>query len=243
MEKVNIIFGTSTFVTMKDSKLLNDNIIEFDTVFSVADLSNLDNYELVLPKDIYNENIYYSFNNEIKKLNEAINNNKEIRIWTSHFDINSYSLFLYLCDYLKDKDCNLYVVFSDEYNENCYSPACMRENELEELTKLEHKLSKDQIRKHSKEWQEIKNKKSDMRILENKKVKLVSFDYYNEEILNLLKELGEVKIVRLVGLFMNSHYLQDLVVSYFVSRLINDKKIKGIKYGERFFENVIAINK
>ena len=30
-----------------------------------------------------------------KKLNEAINNNKEIRIWTSHFDINSYSLFLF----------------------------------------------------------------------------------------------------------------------------------------------------
>ncbi len=243
MEKVNIIFGASTFVTMKDSKLLNNNIIEFDTVFSVADLSNLDNYELALPKDIYKENIYYSFNNEIKKLNEAINNNKEIRIWTSHFDINSYSLFLYLCDCLKDKDCNLYVVFSDEYDENCYSPACMRENELEELTKLEHKLSKDQIRKHSNEWQIIKNNKSDMRILENKNVKLVSFDYYNEEILNLLKKLGEVKIVRLVGLFMNNHYLQDLVVSYFVDRLINEEKIKVIKYGERFFENVVAINK
>lgn len=243
MEKVNIIFGASTFVTMKDSKLLNNNIIEFDTVFSVADLSNLDNYELALPKDIYKENIYYSFNNEIKKLNEAINNNKEIRIWTSHFDINSYSLFLYLCDCLKDKDCNLYVVFSDEYDENCYSPACMRENELEELTKLEHKLSKDQIRKHSNEWQIIKNNKSDMRILENKNVKLVSFDYYNEEILNLIKELGEVKIVRLVGLFMDNHYLQDLVVSYFVDRLINEEKIKVIKYGERFFENVVAINK
>ena len=137
----------------------------------------------------------------------------------------------------------MYVVFSDEYNENCYFPACMRGNELEELAKLEHKLSKKEIRNYSNEWQEIKNKKSDMRILENKKVKLVSFDYYNEEILNLLKELGEVKIVRLVGLFMNNHYLQDLVVSYFVDRLINEEKIKVIKYGERFFENVVAINK
>lgn len=119
----------------------------------------------------------------------------------------------------------------------------MRESELEELIKFEHKLSKEEIRKHSNEWQIIKNNKSDMRILENKKVKLVSFNYYNEEILNLLKELGEVKIVRLVGLFMNNHYLQDLVISYFVSKLISDKKIKVIKYGERFFENVIAINK
>lgn len=119
----------------------------------------------------------------------------------------------------------------------------MRESELEELIKLEHKLSKEEIKEYAKEWQIIKNKKSDMRILENKKVKLVSFDYYNEEILNLIKELGEVKIVRLVGLFMNNHYLQDLVVSYFVDRLINNGKIKVIKYGERFFENVIAINK
>lgn len=119
----------------------------------------------------------------------------------------------------------------------------MRETELEELAKLEHKLSKKEIRNYSNEWQIIKNKKSDMRILENKKVKSVSFDYYNEEILNLLKELGEVKTVRLVGLFMNNHYLQDLVVSYFVDRLINNGKIKVIKYGERFFENVIAINK
>lgn len=87
MKKINVIFGASTFITMKDSKLLNDNIIEFDTVFSVADLSNLDNYALDLPKDIYNENINYSFSNEIKRLNKAINNNKEIRIWTSHFDI------------------------------------------------------------------------------------------------------------------------------------------------------------
>ena len=207
MIKTNIIFGSSTFVTMRESKLLNNDIIEFDTVFSVADLSKLDNYELTLPKDIYNENINCLLSKEIKKLNEAISNNKDIRVWTSHFDIYSYLLLLYLCDYLENRDCNLYVVFSDEYNENCCSPACMRENELEELAKLEHKLSKKEILEYSKKWKEIKDKKFDMAILENKKVKLVSFDYYNEEILNLLKELGEVKIVRLVGLFMNNYFI------------------------------------
>ena len=242
MEKVNIIFGSSTFVSMRESKLLNKNIIEFDTVFSVADLSKLDNYEFVLPKDIYHKELTCSFTKEIKRLNEAISKNNDIRIWTSHFDINSYLLFLYLCNYLKNKDCNLYVVYSDEYDKNCDSPACMKANELEELIKLEHKLSKTEILEYSKEWQIIKNKKSDMRILENKKVKFVSFDYYNEEILNLLKELGEVKIVRLAALFMNNHYLQDLVVSYFIERLINDGKIKIINYGERFFENVIIIS-
>ena len=241
MKKTNVIFGTSTFVTMKESDLLNKDIIKFDTIFSVADLSNLDNYELFLPKEIF-YNINYSFGNEIKRLNEAINNNKEIRIWTSHLEINSYLLFLYLCNYLKDKDCNLYVVYSDEYNKNCYSPACMKESELEELSKLEHKLSKIEIIEYSNEWQRIKNTESDLRILEDGKVKSVSFDYYNEEILNLLKELGKVKIARLVGLFMSKHYLQDLVISYLVNRLIENDKIKVVSYGERFFENAIIIN-
>lgn len=241
MKKINIVFGASTFITMKKSNILNNNIIEFDTIFSVADLSNLDNYELILPKEIYNNNIY-SFVKEINKLNKLIDNNKEIRIWTSHFEINSYLLFLYLCNYLKDENCNLYVVFSDEYNKDCYSPSCMNENELEELINYEHKLSKQEIIEYSRNWQNIIKSKSDMRILENKKVKLVSFDYYNQEILNLLKELGEVKIVTLVGLFMSNHIIQDLIICYFINRLINDKKIKIIKYGNRFFENIITIN-
>lgn len=180
MKKINIVFGASTFITMKKSNILNNNIIEFDTIFSVADLSNLDNYELILPKEIYNNNIY-SFVKKINKLNKLIDNNKEIRIWTSHFEINSYLLFLYLCNYLKDENCNLYVVFSDEYNKDCYSPSCMNENELEELINFEHKLSKQEIIEYSRNWQNIIISRSDMRILENKKVKLVSFDYYNQE--------------------------------------------------------------
>ena len=41
---------------------------------------------------------------------------------------------------------------------------------------------------------------------------------------------------------MNNNYLQCLLVSYFIDRLIKDGKIKIVKYGERFFENVIIIN-
>lgn len=242
MKKVNIIFGSSTFVTMREGNLLNNNIIEFDTIFSVVDLSGVDNYEFLLPKEIYNESKICSFSAEIKRLNDAINNKEDIRIWTSHFDINSYLLFLYLCNYLKDKDCNLYVVYSDEYDEKYLSPSLMKSDELENLIKLEHKLSKNEILNFAKEWEIIKNNKSDMRILEDKIVKLVSFDYYNEEILSLLKELGEVKIVKLVALFLNNYYLQDLVVCYFIDRLINNRKIKILKYGDRFFENVITIN-
>ena len=246
MNKVNVIFGGSTFVTMRESDLLNNNIIQFfsnfNCVFSVANLSKIDGFKVVLPKGVYSEKIEYSFEDKINKLDEAINNNEDIRIWTSHYDIESYLLFLYLCNYLKDRDCNLYVVYSDEYDKDCYSPACMKKEDLEALSKLEHKLSKDEIIEHSKGWVNLKNNTSDIRILEDKKLKLVSYDYYNEEILNLLKELGEVEIVKLVGSFMNNNYLQCLLVSYFIDRLIKDGKIKIVKYGERFFENVIIIN-
>lgn len=245
MEKTNVIFGASIFMSMKGSNLLNKNIIEFFSVFEGAftfmDLSNIDNYEVEVPKELYSK-MNYSFKDKIDKLNEAVNNNEDIRIWTSHLDVNSYLFFLYLCDYLKDKECNLYVVYSDEYNKYSYSPACLKSNELEELAKLEHKLSKEEIDKFSKEWIRIKNSKADMRILENKEVKLVSFNYFNDTILDLLKQLGEVKVSKLVALFMKDYCLDAFVVAYLINRLIESYKIKVVSIGERFFENDIVIN-
>ena len=64
-----------------------------------------------------------------------------------------------------------------------------------------------EIREFSKIWQYIKSKKCDMRILEDKKIKLVSFDYYNEILLNILKEQGEITICRLTALFMMEYHI------------------------------------
>lgn len=49
--KINIVFGLSIYVTMKESKILN-NIIGFDTIFSVADLSNINNFEIKIQKKV-----------------------------------------------------------------------------------------------------------------------------------------------------------------------------------------------
>lgn len=46
MNRCNTVFGNSIFLNMKDSKLLNNKIIKFDTIFSVGNLSNIDNYEI-----------------------------------------------------------------------------------------------------------------------------------------------------------------------------------------------------
>ena len=67
-------------------------------------------------------------------------------------------------------------------------------------------------------------------------------DPIRRSILNLLKKLGKVKVSRLVALFMKDHYLDAFVIAYLINRLIEKDRIKVISVGERFFENVIAIN-
>lgn len=44
-------------------------------------------------------------------------------------------------------------------------------------------------------------------------------------ILDKLKELGEVKVVRLVGKLMSDIHLYDTIFTYLISRLIIEKKI------------------
>jgi len=242
MNKINLVFGLTMNYILKNTNLSED-ILQFNSMFETGDITNINNYEIKISKDIYKDDIIINFENEIKLLNNAIEEKKDIRIWTSHYEVNSYVLLLYICNYLKNKNVNIYVIFSDEYkNKLTPSPECFDQNEIIELLNIEHKLSKVEIDNYSNEWIKIKDSKADMRILENKEVKLVTFDYYNDQLLNILKDEGEIKVVRLIALFMKDYFLQDTVVAYLISRLIKKKKIKVIKHGERFFQNIIIIN-
>ena len=238
--KTNIILDGSTYITMSKSKILKD-IIAFDTILSVTDLSLLDNYEIILPKEIFNQEKKYSFKNSMNKLNRKLSLNNPLRIWTSHYDIESYLLFLYLCNYLKDKKCNISVVYSDEYNIDCYSPSCMNVEELETLKKLEHLLTEDEINNYAQKWLQIKNNPNDMRILANSNVKCISFDYFDEDIIKKIKEVGTIKISRLTVLLMVDYHLSDTIIFYLIKRLINIKKIKILKENkENFFISTIT---
>ena len=69
------------------------------------------------------------------------------------------------------------------------------------------------------------------------------FDYYNDIILERLKSLEEVKISTLTASLMKDYYLQDLLLVYLISRLIDNNKIKIIEISkERYFHNIIKIN-
>ena len=62
-----IIFGNSTNYTMSRSKLGKNEIIKFNTTFSIADLSHINQFKIILPKEIYKEEIVYDFSAEMNK--------------------------------------------------------------------------------------------------------------------------------------------------------------------------------
>lgn len=248
MENITeIVFGDSLCHEIKISKFSKNNtIVKFEPLFSICNLSNVDKHIVTLNDDyclisseIYDVSNTYSLKNIINVLEESVKNNNKIRIWTTHNQIDSYLMFLYVCDYFSNIEYDLYVLFSDEFDKECYSPSCMNEKELEELSKLEHKLTKEEIRKHSNEWKEIINDNLDMRIIENNKVKSVTFDYYNDIILNKLNELGEVKMVSLVSRLMSDIHLYDTVFIYLIYRLIKEEKIIIISKDKKYWKSVI----
>jgi len=236
-----IIFGDSTNYTMCRSQLGKNEIIKFNTVFSIADLSCIDQFKTILPKDIYKEEIVYDFSEEMNKLDISIKRKNKIRVWCSQQESDSYILLAYISNYVKGKDCSLYVIYSDEENQEFLSPAMLREHELEKITKKEHKLTNEEIIVLSNLWNEIKAKKSDMRIMECGNVKLVSYDYFNVVILDKLDELGGVKIVELVGHIMANLHISDMIILYLVERLIKLNKIVIIKNDNKLWNCIIKV--
>ena len=114
--------------------------------------------------------------------------------------------------------------------------------ELEELSRLEHKLTKNEIIKNSNMWEEIVKINSEMRVLESGIVKSVSINYYDNMILDELKELGQVKVSKLVAILMKEIYLIDSLYVYLIKRLIKNGKIRIVKIDDnRFFNSIVEL--
>ena len=244
MQKITeIVFGNSLYVTMLNSKLEENEIILFNTFFSIGDLTDIDEFKIYVSKEIVEPMQVYNFYEQINMLNKAIKNNNKIRVWCSRKDSDSYILLTFVCNYLKDIKCDLYVIYSDDYNNECMSPAQLKEEELEKIVSYEHKLDNNDILKLSKVWNYVKNNNADIRIMENNKVNLVSYDYFDNIIINKLKDLGQVKQVTLVAHLLSNYHLIDLIFVYLINRLIENNKIVIIEKSpdNNNYKNIISI--
>lgn len=182
----------------------------------------------------------FDFNYEFKKL-KSLNQVNKIRVWSSHLDCDDYCLLLFICNFFGDK--NISVVYSEECN--WYATTCtkMTEKEIKELLKKEHILRKSEIDQYKEEWKKIVDENTELRFMINGSVKSVDIDYFNNEIIERLRLLGEVNIYSLVAnLIVNPivpfvHY-SDYIYLYLINKLIDRKFIERIKEDDKIFVKV-----
>lgn len=243
MKTLEIIFGHSCYYTMKNSKL-NDNILMLNVLFNIGDLSNYKNHKINIPEKLYLEDKNANFESEYNIIIDNIKQKNKIRVWIGRNDIYSYLIMLYICSIIKDYNYELYVLYCDDYNNDYPSPSVMREEELKKLSRLEHKLTNEEINNNVNIWNSLVSENSDLRVIDSGNVKSVSIDFYDNFIIDTLKSMGKVKMCQLVGKLMQKVYLHDTMYVYLINRLISINKIKITLYNDvRYFESLIEYNK
>ena len=174
------------------------------------------------------EMVYDNFKKSIDDLLNSINQDTIIRIYSSKIDIDDYLLMLYICNLLKDKDNTIKVVFVNDYKD-VFSLGALDTTEVKEVLNKEIELTEEQVNNYSKEWEELINVNSEIRVFENNKVINKSYSDYDDIILNELDKLGQCKIPVLVGNLLANAITTSYEVqtySYLVERLIKNNKIK-----------------
>ena len=199
-------------------------------------MSDIEKFDRQFLNELGSRYFGINFKEDIELIHNEIKKGSKIRIWTSHKSNDDYLLFLYLCDVLKDKLDNIYVVYSDEYNEYCWSLNCMDYLEVRQLFVKEYELSKTEINEYAKKWQQIRQVNSELRIIENRQIKNLSFNYYDEKILLRLKQKGECTIASLIGELMGNlviNDMNDLEYLYLIDHLIKKTMIEITEKGDK----------
>lgn len=236
---VEIVLGGSPAGSLRSSKFSLNKILDFYVSPSLGDLSDIKKLIIKLPKCIYHEEITCDLNEDVSKLYDLLNKGYTVRVWTSHLAPDSYLLLLLVCNLLKNRIDKLNVVYSDEFNTECYSFGTMTGEEINKSIDYEHTIFKNEIENLSNEWDKIVLKNSDLRIIKNNKVESISYDYFDGEILEFLSNKKTSTILELCYEFSNKYYINDALFIYLVTRLINAGKIVVVEQNERFINTII----
>lgn len=243
MKTLDIVFGDSSYNILKKINLKDSDILKINILFNVGDLSNISNYIINIPKDLCFEEKNYYIKDETDKIIDSINRQYKIRVWTSHIDIYSYLIMLYVSSIVKKHDYQLYVIYCDEYKKDYPSISTMKIEEVEKLVFLEHKLENEEIKYNCDVWKKLIRDNSELRIIENEMVKSVSLNYYDKYILDILSKIGKVKISQLIGKLMQKVYLQDNLYKYLINNLIKNGRIIIYRDNKvRYCDNLISVN-
>lgn len=239
-ETLEIIFSGSLFISLNELKN-EENIVLIKAQFNLADLSSIQNDMLVVPKKFPQNKESNNISKEKRLIKSAIDSGKKIRIWASSTDIYSYLGMLYVCSLVGNKQCGLYVTFSDELNSEFHSPGCLMTKELEQLEQYEHRLTEEEIKNYSLLWENIVKNNSQMRIIEDDKILNVNYDYYDSKIIKTLQFIGKCRKIDLIIELEKSIYVNDSLLIVLIDELINTRKINIIEKVSNHLYDVISL--
>lgn len=225
------------------SNSINDYII-FPLGMSLS-IGDIKNNRIDFLRRFY-QDYNYNYTELLIEILNNITNDTIIRIWSSKKNDDEYMLLLFLCNFLKDKINKINVVFANDYNKFLCSINALDYRKINDVLKYEKTLSKDEIKAYAKEWNDLVEINSELRVLENEKVKNKKYSDYYDIILNILKEIAPCKISILIAECMGNEVLNDagdLVYLTLIDQLINLKKIKIVKKGTRHFVDTIDLSK
>ena len=226
-----------------ESKNIKDYII-FPLGMSLS-IGDIKNNRIDFLRRFY-QDYNYDYTELLNKILNNITNDTIIRIWSSKKNDDEYMLLLFLCNFLKDKINKINLVFANDYNKFLCSINALDYRKINDVLKYEKTLSKDEIKAYAKEWNDLVEINSELRVLENKKVKNKKYSDYYDIILNILKEIAPCKTSILIAECMGKEVLNDagdLVYLTLIDQLIDLKKIKIVKKGTRHFVDTIDLSK
>lgn len=184
-----------------------------------------------------------SYIEAFNELLDNVNSDTKIRIWSSKKDDDDYMLLLFLCNFLKDKTNKISVIFSSDYK-SVSSINTLDYKEIESLLNYEKSLSEEEIQLFSNQWENLFEINSELRVLDEGKVKNKKYADYYDNILNILREEGLCTIASLIADCMIKRVINnagDWLYLFLIDHLIELNKIKIIEKGTRHFADIIDL--
>lgn len=238
---------TEQYVLRKIKLFESENIIDMALLLNVGHINNLENIEKKITCD---ETI--NVKEKIEKLKEKLKQHNNVRIWFSSIDSEDYNFFHFIVYLINKINKNIKINIIDVGTIKpirkivpTWSVSCYDTEEIKELLQFTRVLTQEEISNISDEWKMLEQENSDLRIIENKKLKSVSYDFLDKRILEELsknKEMDEIKLVS--DMMCRERNNNDvggiygcLIIKYRIKELIKQNKIKIVR--ERLIMNAI----
>lgn len=269
----HIVFGDSPTgslkIALKESGLIQqENIINFSDLFSIGPILNLHDaqgfnsrYEWLRTHISMDDEGLFTYETSFQQtiLNiEQIPSDHPIVIWAGEnaHEQTGLRFVLYL---LKEKRNNIVMININEAYKTHFErpeidfiPRCMGElssGQLKQIYENEKNapvLTQTERKAFEQQWVQLCNKKEVLRIWENNKISSVPENYYDEYIINTVKNLHEknkhndfIKSARIIGEVIGhlNQYIGDQFIHYRIIRLIMDGVLdmEGVPTAMRYY--------